>query len=99
MKCIVCDKPISKKARTCSPACKQQAYRNAKRNTSEAVTPKGVTLKPTVTDHELCRYCSELLPPLLKPRQHPGSCYSCAIKQPSRCSLDSRGDTVWKAIA
>lgn len=95
MNCIICDKPISKNARTCSPACKQKAYRN-KRNTPTVtrVTPVTVT-QSTVTDLERCRYCSAPLPPLLKPRRNPGACYPCAMKAPRKCSLDALGDTVW----
>lgn len=95
MNCIVCNKPISKKARTCSAKCRQIASRKA------SVTKKcdSVTVdrcdKPSVTDLEQCRYCGEPLPTLDKPRQHPGSCYPCAMKAPRRCSLDSLGDTVW----
>jgi len=42
-----------------------------------------VTVKTdTVTGLEKCRYCGTDLPALQEPRQSPGSCYPCAIKQP-----------------
>lgn len=98
MNCIVCDKPIGKKARTCSDKCKQQAYRNANRNKTKATTVTSVTLatvtKPTVTDLGLCQYCGEPLPPLAKPRRWPGACYPCAMKAPRKSSLEALGEVV-----
>lgn len=94
MNCIVCDKPISKKARTCSVKCRQIASRRS-------VTPSVTTVtddrcdKPSVTDLELCRYCSEPLPPLAKPRRWPGACLGCACQQPGRPSVDSLGELVY----
>lgn len=34
MECIVCDKPISKKARTCSDKCRQRKYRGGVKRTA-----------------------------------------------------------------
>ena len=95
MNCVVCDKPISKKARYCSDKCKQIAYRNRKQEPT--VTPVTLTTvtSPTVTDLEQCRYCSEPLPPLAKPRQYPGACLSCALIAPRKCSLEAIGNTVY----
>lgn len=70
-------------SRFCSPKCKQLSYRNKDKVT---VTPT-VTLSPEpvmVTDLEKCRYCGEALPVLSRPRIYPGSCCSCALKQPSQ---------------
>ena len=95
MECIICNKPISKKARTCSTKCKQIAYRNKK----QAPTVTSVTLatvtEPTVTDLELCQYCDVPLPPLAKPRRWPGACYECAIKQQRRPSVEALGELVY----
>ena len=95
MECIVCNKSISKKARTCSAKCRQQAKRL--RSVTPSVT--NVTLvncdKPSVTDLELCRHCSSPLPPLSRPRRYPGACYPCALTAPRKCSIDALGDTVY----
>ena len=95
MNCIVCNKPITKKARYCSDKCKQIAYRNRR----QEPTVTSVTLAPvtesTVTGLERCRYCGVDLPALLKPRLNPGACYGCALKAPRKCSLDALGDTVY----
>ena len=95
MECVICGKPISKKARTCSAKCKQELYRRNRNTTVTTVTPATVT-SPTVTDLEKCRYCGEPLPPLLKPRRHPGSCYECALKAPRKPSIVALGDTVYR---
>lgn len=95
MECIVCNKPISKKARFCSDACRQKAYRNTKCNAPPSVTRENVTVESSVTDLELCRYCGRELPGLAKSRQWPGACYDCALKQTRRPSLDSLGELVY----
>jgi hypothetical protein len=90
MNCVICDKPIGKKARTCGPTCRSKLARSvAKPSVASPVA------KPSVADLEQCRYCSAPLPPLLKPRRYPGACYPCALKVPRKCSLDALGDTVW----
>ena len=93
MKCVICDKAIGKKARTCSAKCRQQLKR------SVTVPVTDVTLancdKPSVTDLELCRYCSELLPALAKPRRNPGACYPCAMKAFRGSSIEKLGNTVY----
>ena len=91
MNCVVCDKPISKKARTCSAKCRKQVQRQAPSVTSVTVRKCDM---PSVTTFELCRYCSKPLPPLAKLRHNPGACYDCAIKQPHQCSLDALGELV-----
>ncbi len=89
-KCKQCGKEYEAKRSTsvyCGPKCKQEFYRN-RMNPVVTVSPELVTLsKPhrvTVTDLELCQYCSTSLPALQKPRQHPGACYPCAIRQPRK---------------
>lgn len=82
MECIICSKPISKKARTCSAKCKQIAYRNRDKSS-------------TVTDLESCRYCNKPLPALAKHRRWSGACLDCAVKAPRRPSVDSLGELVY----
>ena len=111
MNCIICDKPISKKARTCGPTCRSKLARSVAKKTSVACNSnmepevlqkineacgEPVTLPDSMLtpDLETCRYCSEPLPTLAKPRRHPGACLNCALKAPSKCSLDALGDTV-----
>ena len=103
MNCIVCDKPINKKARYCSDKCKQVAYRNRKQEpTVTSVTFAPVT-EPAVTPPalrrdvslELCRYCGELLPKLAKLRRWPGACYDCALKQPRKPSIEALDELVY----
>jgi hypothetical protein len=84
MNCIICDKPISKKARTCSAKCKQIAYRNKKRSVTVTPVTLAPVTSPTVTDLEKCRYCSALLPKLSKPRRFAGACYECVLKHADR---------------
>jgi len=96
MECIVCGKAISKKARTCSDKCRQQARRD-KASVTGSVTDVtvGKCDKPSVTSLESCRYCGAPLPPLLKARRHPGACYGCAMKAPRKSSIEALGDTVY----
>ena len=89
MECIVCDKPIGKKARTCGSTCRSKLARSV---ASPSVALPAVA--SSVADLELCRYCSEPLPALAKPRRYPGACYPCAMKAPRKASLDAIGDTV-----
>lgn len=88
MECIVCGIGISKKARTCGPTCRSKLARSVAK--PSVASPVVVS----VADLEQCRYCSAPLPPLHKPRRHPGACYPCAMKAPRKCSLDALGDTV-----
>lgn len=95
MECIVCDTPVSKKQRYCSAKCKQEAYRNRKQEPAvTSVTVAGVT-KPSVTNLELCRYCTKPLPPLAKPRRWPGACHDCAAKAPRKPSIEALGELVY----
>ncbi|KKL68641.1 hypothetical protein LCGC14_2122980 [marine sediment metagenome] len=80
MNCIICDKPVSKKARTCSDKCRKQASRSVTTSVTNVTVDR--CDKPSVTDLELCRYCSAPLPKLSKPRRWPGACYPCAMKAP-----------------
>lgn len=85
-KCKQCGREYEGRANSsyCSAACKQTFYRNRMRSaTVTDVTDKPVT-GLTVTDLEKCRYCGVRLPALQKPRQYPGACYDCAIKQLSK---------------
>ncbi len=96
MNCIVCDKPIGKKARTCSAKCRKIAQRQRTSVTKrcDTVTVNGCD-KSTVTDLELCRYCTKPLPALVKPRRWPGACYDCAVKQPRKSSIEALGELVY----
>ena len=89
MECVICGVPVSKKARTCSDKCRQALRRSVTDVTVERCD------KPSVTDLELCRYCSAPLPALAKPRRNPGACYPCALKQPHKPSIVALGDTVY----
>jgi len=95
MNCIVCNEPISKKARTCSAKCRQIASRQ--RSVTSSVTPVTVTKcdKASVTDLELCRYCTKPLPALAKPRRWPGACNDCAVRQPRKPSMETLGELVY----
>ncbi|KKL48964.1 hypothetical protein LCGC14_2320240 [marine sediment metagenome] len=96
MECVICGKPVSKKARTCGPTCRSKLARSvAKPDGSVADATVDKCCKPSVADLELCRYCDKPLPELLKPRRYPGACLSCAIKQPGKASIEAIGDTVY----
>ena len=93
MNCIVCDKSISKKARTCSATCRSKLARSVAKP-SVAKPSVALPVASSVADLELCRYCSEPLPKLLKPRRWPGACYPCAMKAPRKSSIEALGEVV-----
>ncbi|KKM90643.1 hypothetical protein LCGC14_1236550 [marine sediment metagenome] len=96
MNCVVCDKPIGKKARTCGPTCRSKLARSVASSVSKpsVASSKSPSVATPVTDLELCRYCSEPLPALAKPRRWPGACYPFAMKAPRKSSIEALGEVV-----
>ena len=84
-----CSKSIGKKARTCGPTCRSKLAR------SVAKPSVALPVASSVADLETCRYCGEPLPALAKPRRWPGACQPCAMKAPSRPSIESLGELVY----
>ncbi|KKM98539.1 hypothetical protein LCGC14_1156960 [marine sediment metagenome] len=89
MKCVICDKAIGKKARTCGPTCRSKLAR------SVAQRSVALPVASSVADLESCRYCGGSLPALAKPRRWPGACRPCAMKAPSKSSIEALGELVY----
>lgn len=92
-KCTQCGVEYESKrstSRFCGPKCKQAFYRNRMSKPGVTVVPpEDVSVTPndvtvTLTNLEKCRYCGVDLPKLQAPRKYPGSCYPCALKQPTK---------------
>ena len=87
-----CDNALIGKQRTyCSDRCRKAVSRTKPDDKVGQVSG----LEPSLSDLELCRYCSEPLPKLLKPRRWPGACYPCAIKAPRKSSIEALGELVY----
>ena len=73
----------------------RKAYKRAELKKSEApASPlvdelRTVSTKLPTSDNlghsfDYCQYCEGLLPVLQEPRKYPGTCYRCAIEQPTK---------------
>ena len=74
-------------------AAKQAKARwKVKQGSPDKGIPQGIPAKEPegIPDLERCQYCGEPLPQLQLPRQYPGACYPCALKQPVKT-----GDNLW----